>query len=254
MSHKITKINKIPLQSLLGYGLNDQYESHTVLYTGSFISVVFWRDIDLSVLLYGMLMEWIRPHFVILESWIECRSFMYTGVLKIGSDLLEIGAWKELLKIDSILLSWEVGLNAVVLCTGNWRMDLTFWNVKHGSLLIQVLSKGYIYMPEDSMQDIKKWMEMKLFCSGCRALWRRTDPGRRVPQHRKLLGVHSVYEGKPNQDQLSEESKEITFWLANEKLCRRSNMHLAVMRQNWECFEVENHWDIWTLSEFEHCT
>lgn len=251
MSHKITKINKIPLQSLLGYGLNDQYECHTVLYTGSFISVVFWRDIDLSVLLYGMLMEWIRPHFVILESWIECRSFMYTGVLKIGSDLLEIGAWKKLLKIDSILLSWEVGLNAVVLCTGNWRMDLTFWNVKHGSLLMPVLSKGYIYMPEGCMQDIKKWMEMKLFCSGCRALWRRTDPGRRVPQHRKLLGVHSVYEGKPNQDQLSEESKEITFWLANEKLCRRSNMHLAVMRQNWECFEVENHWDIWTLSEFE---
>lgn len=87
-------------------------------------------------------MEWIQPHFVILESWIECRSFMYTGVLKIGSDLLEIGAWKELLKIDSILLSWEFGLNAVVLCTGNWRMDLTFWNVKHGS-------SWYKYYPKD---------------------------------------------------------------------------------------------------------
>lgn len=170
MSHKITKINKIPLQSLLGYGLIDQYECHTVLYTGSFISVVFWRDIDLSVLLYGMLMEWIRPHFVILESWIECRSFMYTGVLKIGSDLLEIGAWKRLLKIDSILLSWEFGLNAVVLCTGNWRMDLTFWNVKHGSLLMPLLSKGYIYMPEGCMQDIKKCCSVLVaeLCEGVR--------------------------------------------------------------------------------------
>lgn len=131
MSHKITKINKIPLQSLLGYGLNDQYECHTVLYTGSFISVVFWRDIDLSVLLYGMLMEWIRPHFVILESWIECLSFMYTGVLKIGSDLLEIGAWKELLKIDSILLSWEVGLNAVVYVLGieEWIWPFGMWSM-----------------------------------------------------------------------------------------------------------------------------
>lgn len=119
-------------------------------------------------------------------------------------------------------------------------MDLTFWNVKHGSLLIPVLSKGYIYMPEGCMQDIKKWMEVKLLCSGSRALWGRTDPGRRVPQHRELLGVHSLYEGHPNQDQLSEESKEITFWLANEKLRRRSNMHLAVMGRNWECFEVEN--------------
>lgn len=133
MSHKITKINKIPLQSLLGYGLNDQYECHTVLYTGSFISVVFWRDIDLSVLLYGMLMEWIRPHFVILESWIECRSFMYTGVLKIGSDLLEIGAWKKLLKIDSILLSWEVGLNAVVYVLGieEWIWPFGMWSMDH---------------------------------------------------------------------------------------------------------------------------
>lgn len=221
----------------MGYGLIDQYECHTVLYTGSFISVVFWRDIDLSVLLYGMLMEWIRPHFVILESWIECRSFMYTGVLKIGSDLLEIGAWKKLLKIDSILLSWEVGLNAVVYVLGieEWIWPFGMWSMDH--CWCQYYPKDiYIYMPEGSMQDIKKWMEMKLFCSGCRALWRRTDPGRRVPQHRKLLGVHSVYEGKPNQDQLSEESKEITFWLANEKLCRRSNMHLAVMRQNWECF------------------
>lgn len=133
MSHKITKINKIPLQSLLGYGLNDQYECHTVLYTGSFISVVFWRDIDLNVLLYGMLMEWIQPHFVILESWIECRSFMYTGVLKIGSDLLEIGAWKELLKIDSILLSWEVGLNVVVYVLGieEWIWPFGMWSMDH---------------------------------------------------------------------------------------------------------------------------
>lgn len=49
-----------------------------------------------------------------------------------------------------------------------------------------------------------------------------------------------MYERHANQDQLSKESKEITFWLANEKLRRRSNMHLAVMRQNWEFFEVEN--------------
>lgn len=141
MSHKITKINKNFSKIFW-----DMVWMINMKVTRSFILVVFWRDIDLSVLLYGMLMEWIQPHFVILESWIECRSFMYTGVLKIGSDLLEIGAWKELLKIDSILLSWEFGLNAVVLCTGNWRMDLTFWNVKHGSLLIQVLSKGYIYI------------------------------------------------------------------------------------------------------------
>lgn len=133
-----------------------------------------------------------------------------------------------------------------------------YWELKNGSDLLEceawiivdasIIQRIYIYiyMPEGCMQDIKKWMEMKLFCSGCRALWGRTDPGRRVPQHRKLLGVHSVYEGKPNQDQLSEESKEITFWLANEKLCRRSNMHLAVMRQ------TENVLRLKTIEIFGH--
>lgn len=43
---------------------------------------------------------------------------MYIGVLKIGFDFLEIGVWKRLLKIDSILLFWEVGLNVVVYVLG----------------------------------------------------------------------------------------------------------------------------------------
>lgn len=104
-----------------------------VFYIGSFILVVFWRDIDFSVLLYGMLMEWIWLYFVILESWIECRSFMYIGVLKIGFDFLEIGVWKKLLKIDSILLFWEFGLNVVVYVLGieEWIWFFGMWSMDY---------------------------------------------------------------------------------------------------------------------------
>lgn len=44
--------------------------------------------------------------------------YVYWGVEDDGFDFLEIGVWKKLLKIDSILLFWEFGLNVVVYVLG----------------------------------------------------------------------------------------------------------------------------------------